>query len=271
MRGVSRESLAGAQERLETLLASGGADAAALGDDLFALTGVLAGSAGVRRAFADPSRDGEAKAALAARLFGGKVGDAALDLFSGLVRDRWAGGDDIVDATEGLAVSAVLASAERNGRLDAVEDELFRFGRTVGGDTGLRDAFSVRSEGADRKADLVRRLLDGRAAPETVRLAVHAATTPRGQRTEQALEGYVEAAARRRSQLVAHVVAALPLDEGQRSRLAQSLRRLYGRDIRVNVDVDPDVVGGLRVQVGGEVVDGTVSTRLDEARRRFAG
>jgi F-type H+-transporting ATPase subunit delta len=46
---------------------------------------------------------------------------------------------------------------------------------------------------------------------------------------------------------------------------------LYGAAIQLNVDVDPDVVGGLRVQVRGEVLDGTVSTRLDDARRRLAG
>lgn len=271
MRGASRQSVASAKERLETLLAQEGTDPSALGDDLFALTGVLGGNAGVRRAFTDPSRDGEAKADLARRLFEGKVGGESLDLFAGLVRDRWAAANDLVDAVEALAVSATLAAAERGGRLDAVEDELFRFARTVGGDTGLRDALSTRSEGADRKATLVRSLLAGKVGPETERLAVQAATLPRGHRTEQVLEGYVEAAAERRSQLVAHVVAALPLDETQRTRLAESLRRVYGRDIRVNVDVDPDVVGGLRVQVGGEVVDGTVSTRLDEARRRFAG
>jgi F-type H+-transporting ATPase subunit delta len=271
MRGSSRQSLVEAKERLETLLTSDGVDPARIGDDLFAITGVLAANAGVRRAFTDPSRDGEAKAGLAQRLFGGKVDGASLDLVAGAVRARWAGANDLVDAVETLAVSATLAGAERTGHLDSVEDELFRFARTVGGDTGLRDALSARSEGTERKATLVRTLLEGKVAPETVRLAVQAATLPRGQRTEQVLEGYVEAAAERRSQLVAQVVAALPLDEGQRSRLTEALRRTYGRDIRVNVDVDPDVVGGLRVQVGGEVVDGTVSTRIDEARRRFAG
>jgi F-type H+-transporting ATPase subunit delta len=66
------------------------------------------------------------------------------------------------------------------------------------------------------------------------------------------------------------VVAAAPLTAEQRSRLEASLQRRYGR-VRLNVDVDPSVIGGLRVQVGSELVDGTVSARLDEARRRLAG
>jgi len=165
----------------------------------------------------------------------------------------------------------VLAAAENAGRLDAVEDELFRFSRVVAADVGLRDAFSARSEGSERKSELVHRLLDGKAAPETARLAVQAAVAPRGLRTEQVLENFVEAAAYRRRQLVAEVISAVPLTERQRERLGAALRRIYGRPIRLNTDVDPAVVGGLRVQLAGEVIDGTVLARLDDARRRLAG
>ena len=282
MQGVSRATAAAGAESLEALLAAAARNApdlaarnapdpAVVGEQLFAVTDVLAGAAGLRRALTDPSREGEAKAALVARLFGGKLDGAVVDLLAGLVRGRWSRAGDLVDAIEGYAVSAVLAGAERSGRLDDVEDELFRFGRTVAGDQGLRDAFSSRTEGTARKAELVHTLLGGRAAPETLRLAVQAATRPRGLRTEQVLELFVEAAAERRRQLVAHVVAALPLTEQQRSRLAATLQRRYGRPIRLNIDVDPDVVGGLRVEVSGEVVDGTIAARLDEARRRLAG
>lgn len=275
LRGVSRASFAQAQERLETLLRGGGVGPAAaserLGDELFAVTTVLSGSAGVRRALTDPSRSGEAKVRLLDQLLAGKVSGLTMDLLAGLARSRWARPNDLVDAVESLAADVVLAGADVAGRLDAVEDELFRFSRTVGGDQGLRDAFSARTAGADRKGELVTRLLGGRVAPETVRLAVQAAAHPRGLRTEQVLEGYVEMAARRRRQVVAQVVAALPLDIEQRRRLGAALQRQYGRPVRLNVDVDPSVVGGLRVQVGGEVVDGTVSARLDEARRRLAG
>jgi len=271
MQGISRATFATGQESLEALLAGAGADLAAIGEDLFAVTGVLAANPALRRALTDPSRDGGAKAGLVTRLFDGKLGGGGVDLLAGLVRGRWSRTGDLVDAVEQYAVTAVLAGAERAGRLDDVEDELFRFARTIAGDQGLRDAFSARTEGVGRKAELVRSLLGGRAAPETVRLAVQAATLPRGLRTEQVLERYVDAAAERRRQLVAHVVAALPLTEQQRARLAAALQRQHGRPIRLNIDVDPAVVGGMRVEVGGEVVDGTIAARLDDARRRLAG
>lgn len=270
MRGVSQESLLEAQDRLETLLGSKGTDRAALGDALFGITDVLDASPGLRRALTDPARDGDAKASLVEQLFRGRVRDEAVDVVAGLVRARWGRSGDLVDAVESLAVSSVLASAEAAGRLEAVEDELFRFSRMVEADQALRDAFSYRTPGVERKSQLVRELLQGRAAPETVRLAQQAATHPRGLRTEQVLEHDVQAAAQRRQQVVAQVVAATPLTAEQRRRLEAALRRRYG-PVRLNIDVDPDVIGGLRVQIGSELVDGTVSARLDEARRRLAG
>ncbi len=272
MRGISRESQGSAAQRLESLLSTqDAAGAAQLGDDLFGITGALAGNPGLRRALTDPSRGAEAKVALVSGLFAGKVSPAALDLFSGVAGSRWSAPGDLVDATENLAVQTVLAGAEKSGRLDAVEDELFRFGRTVAGDQSLRDAFSARTEGDGRKAALVERLLGGKAAPETVRLAVQAAAAPRGLRTERVLESYVEAAAERRRQLVAEVIVAQPLTDEQRARLTAALLRIYDRPVRLNVDVDPSVVGGIRVSVGGEIIDGSVSGRLDQARRKLAG
>jgi F-type H+-transporting ATPase subunit delta len=270
MRGISAESLAAGRERLETLLASPGTDPSALGDELFAVTDVLSANPALRRALTDPARDGQAKAALAERVFAGRLSGPTVDVLAGLARSRWSEAGDLADAVETYATSALLAAADRSGRLDNVEDELFRFARTVEGDQGLRDAFSHRTAGTERKSELVRSLLQGRAAPETVRLAVQAAAHPRGLRTAQVLERYVEAAAERRRQVVAHVVAATPLTTEQRRRLEAALQRRYGR-VRLNVDVDPSVIGGLRVQVGSELVDGTVTARLDEARRRLAG
>jgi F-type H+-transporting ATPase subunit delta len=271
MHSASRESLGAARDRLETLLAGATADPARLGDDLFGVAALLAGNAGLRRALTDPSRTGEDKATLVRRLLAGQLSGPGVDLVAGLVRGRWAAPNDLTDAAETLGVTALLAGAERAGRLDAVEDELFRFSRTVSGNTGLRDAFSGRTSGPARKTELARSLLAGKAAPETVRLAVQAASAPRGLRTEQALEEYLAAAATRRQQLVAEVVAAVPLTEQQRTRLAASLRRIYGRDIRLNIDLDPEVVGGLRVQVAGELLDSTVLARLQSARRLLAG
>jgi len=270
MQGTSRGSLLSAQERLETLLGAGGSDPAAIGDALFAVTGLLDSSAALRRALTDPSRDGESKAALVSRLLDGKVEGSVVDLVAGMARSRWAQSRDLADALEQLAATATIASAEGSGELDRVEDELFRFRRTIDGDPQLRSALTDRTASGERKAALVSALLDGKVAPATLRLARQAVLAGRGLRLDAVLSSYADAAALRRQQLVAHVVVALPLDADQRERLTAALQRQYGRNVHLNVDVDPEVLGGIRVEIGDEVLDGTISRRLQEARRQLS-
>ncbi|GAB3486607.1 F0F1 ATP synthase subunit delta [Flexivirga lutea] len=270
MQGASRGSLLTVRQELNASLESG-ADATALGDELFAVSGVLGSSASLRRALTDPTAEEAGKASLVDRLFGGKVSDAAVQLLRRAVGQRWADERDLGDALEQLGVECTLTAAERAGRIDAVEDELFRFERTVAGDAGLRDALGDRRRSGEDKADLVGRLLEGKAAPETVRLARQAAANPGGRRVERVLESYVAVAAQLRDRLAATVTSAVELSEDDRSRLGHALARVYGRPVQLNVIVDPRIVGGLRVQVGDEVIDGTIATRLEEARRAMAG
>ena len=141
----------------------------------------------------------------------------------------------------------------------------------VTGNTGLREALWDRGRSAADKETLIGRLVQGKVAPETLRLARQAVHAPRGRHFDRVLETYVAVAAKRREQLTAVVTAAVPLDDTQRHRLAQALSGIYGKSVQVNVVLDPEVVGGIRVQVGDEVVDGTILRRLEEARRLLAG
>jgi F-type H+-transporting ATPase subunit delta len=271
MQGSSRPSLASAEERLEALLGAPDVDRTAAGDALFAVSALLDGNVSLRRALTDPSQPGEAKAGLATRLLEGKLPGGVVDLVAGMARSRWSQSRDLADALEQLAVTALVAAAQSEGRLDRVEDELFRFGRTVQADRELRAALGDRTASAERKRSLVDQLLAEKVAPETLRLARQAAVAPRGLNLEAALTRYGQVAARRREQLVAHVVVALPLEVAHRERLAAGLQRMYGHPVHLNVDVDPEVLGGIRVEIGDEVLDGTVGRRLDDARRRLAG
>jgi F-type H+-transporting ATPase subunit delta len=225
----------------------------------------------LRRVLTDPAQSGEAKADLARRLLDGRVGGESVDLITGMVRSRWSQSRDLVDSVEQLANSADLAAAERGGVLDDVEDELFRFGRIVSSTPDLRAALTDKRAGGDAKADLLRRLLGGRADPVTERLVVRLVAQPRGRSLEAGLDALSKLAAARRERMVAVVTSAVPLSDQQKQRLGAGLGRLYGRQVHLNLDVDPSVLGGLRVRVGDEVINGTIADRLDEATRRMAG
>ncbi|MFG3203052.1 F0F1 ATP synthase subunit delta [Streptomyces sp. NPDC048192] len=270
MNGASREALAAARERLDALTDSTSVDATALADELAAVTALLDREAGLRRVLTDPAKSAEAKAGLVQRLFGSQVSGPAADLVAGMVRSRWSQPRDLVDALEQLADVADLTAAEKRGNLDEVEDELFRFGRIVSSSTDLRAALTDRAAAREAKTELLHRLLGGRAKPITERLVTRLVTAPRGRSLEAGLESLSKLAAERRDRVVAVVTSAVPLSDGQKQRLGAALAKLYGRRMHLNLDVDPEVIGGIRVQVGDEVINGSLADRLDDAARRMA-
>ncbi|GAA3882864.1 F0F1 ATP synthase subunit delta [Streptomyces sp. NPDC003631] len=270
MNGASREALAAARERLDALTDSTSVDAAQLADELAAVTALLDREASLRRVLTDPAQSGEAKAELVQRLLGAQVSGPTADLVSGMVRTRWSQPRDLVDALEELANLADLTAAEKADALDDVEDELFRFSRIVSSDTGLRAALTDRAASASAKSELLRRLIGGRANVTTERLVTRLVTAPRGRSLEAGLESLSKLAAARRDRMVAVVTSAAPLSDTQKQRLGAALAKLYGRQMHLNLDVDPEVLGGIRVQVGDEVINGSIEDRLEDARRRMA-
>jgi F-type H+-transporting ATPase subunit delta len=269
MRGISRASLAEVKERLEPL--TGSADAAMmLGDELFSIAGVLASQSALRRAFTDPSRSAEARSRLVTTLLAGKVSEATFGLVAAAVAARWSAPGDLTDAIEQLAAQAIVAAAEHEGRLDELEDELFRFGRVVSSQPELRMALTNPFGSADAKRQLLDELLAAKTTPETLRLVTQAAVHPLGRSLDVSLDEYATLAARRRERLVAEVHVAVPLSEQQHEHLTSALARAYGHQVHLNVVLDPRVAGGMTVRVGDELIDGSVATRLAEARRRLA-
>ncbi|MGW4230468.1 F0F1 ATP synthase subunit delta [Streptomyces sp. NPDC004980] len=271
MNGASREALAAARERLDALTDSTSVDAAKLAEELAAVTALLHREVSLRRVLTDPSQGGEAKAELAGRLLSGQVGGEAVDLVSGMVRSRWSQSRDLVDSVEELANTADLTAAQRSGVLDDVEDELFRFGRIVGSDKGLRSALTSRTASTAAKGELLRSLLGGKTQPVTERVVTRLVTQPRGRSLEAGLESLSKLAAERRDRMVAVVTSAVPLSDRQKQRLGAALAKIYGRQMHLNLDVDPAVLGGISVRVGDEVINGTIAERLEEATRRMAG
>ncbi|MGW0708877.1 F0F1 ATP synthase subunit delta [Streptomyces sp. NPDC002643] len=268
--GASREAAAAATERLDALTDATSVDAGRLADELAAVTALLDREVSLRRVLTDPAQAGEAKADLAGRILGGQIGGETADLVAGLVRSRWSQSRDLVDVLEELANLADLTAAQRAGTLDDVEDELFRFGRIVSSNTELRAALTDRAAGTTAKGELLRSLLGGRAKATTERLVTRLVTAPRGRSLESGLESLSKLAAERRNRMVAVVTSAVPLSDTQKQRLGAALAKLYGRQMHLNLDVDPEVVGGIRVQVGDELINGSIADRLEDAGRRLA-
>jgi F-type H+-transporting ATPase subunit delta len=272
MEASTRAALAQVRERLsEQSRGAAGPALLALADELFAVARLLDSQLTLRRALSDASGKPEERAQLVQRLFASRLSPAALDLLETVARQRWSHPIDLVDAATQLATEASLDAADARGELDDVEDELFRFGRIVGGDQELARILSDRSATAEGKSALLDTLLARRVSPVTEQLLRNVLTGPHAGHAEAVIERLSEVASRRRGQSVARVTSAVALAPAQEQRLTEVLGRLYGRAIGLQVTVDPSVLGGLVVQVGDEVIDGSIAHRLEAARRRLAG
>lgn len=269
MAGGLREALARLRERVAVLTSSEGSET--LPADLLAVVQLLDREPRLRNAMSDPSLEASRREGLARTVLAGKVGRAALEVVEEAARQRWARARNLVDALEVTAARAAFASAEGRGAIDRVEEDVFRFGRLVRGDDRLRSVLTAQSTPAAARRALVGDLLEGRADATSVMLLQHVVAVPRGRTPEEAVDELSALAAERREQLLAQVTVATELTAEQEQRLTAALTRLYGREVKLHVDVDPQVVGGVRVVVGDEVVDGTTAHKLEQARRRLVG
>jgi F-type H+-transporting ATPase subunit delta len=269
MRGASRASYAELREQLDAAVPDA-AVAERVGDELFAVVRLLDSEHGLRRALADPAKVPQEKAAVVGRLLHGQVSEQTEDIVAEAAAARWATPSDMADAVEQLATEALTLSAQFGDTLDDLEDDLFRFGRLVSGQPGLREALTGPA-GVDAKGSLLASLLTGKVSQPSLALITQVLTHPRGRSPQAALDLCGQIAARRREQLIAVVRVATELTAAQRRRLATTLAAAYGHEVHLNVVHDPAVIGGMSVQIGDELIDGTAASRLAAVRRRLAG
>lgn len=237
------------------------------GEQLLAASRTIAGSLQLRAVLSDPSIDATSKTDLLTRVFG-RLDPAAATLLGALVAERWSTQDQLVDGVEEIGLRAIAAAA---GADSGVEAELFSVARLVAADPELELALGSKLGDADRKAALVDALLAGKASPAALVIVRHLVQSPRGRRIGELLGGTAEIVADAAGRIVATVTAAAPLTPAQLTRLERSIVTQYGREARIDLVIDPAVLGGLRVQVGDEVVDGTIAARLSDLRLQLAG
>jgi len=201
-------------------------------------------------------------------LLDGKVDRAVVDLVAEAATLRWAGGRTFAAALERQAVRAQLITADRRSELEDTEDQLFRFARLVESSPDLRNVLGDRAIDLGRRQELVEGLLKGRTTDSTIVLAKRAVLA-RERTFGQTIEGYITLAAAQKNRAVATVRVAKPLSSDQRNRLRAGLSQKIGREVTIQEVIDPDILGGVRVELGDEVFEGTVADRLESARRLF--
>jgi len=272
LRSASRESLAALVEKFDEVAADLGPDQlSSVADDLASVAKLLARESVLTRHLADPADDPTPKVGLLETLLEGKVGDTSLEVLKAAVSGRWSSDANLVDAIEHVARLALLVRAEREDVAGDVEEQLFRFGRILDAEPRLVALLSDYSAPAEGRVKLLRDVLDSGSGVNatTVQLLSQTVELLRGERADDAVLDLAELAVARRGEVVAHVSAAADLSDAQRTRLTEVLTRIYGHPVSLQLHINPELLGGLNIAVGDEVIDGTLSSKLAAAETKL--
>ncbi|HLP23916.1 MAG TPA: F0F1 ATP synthase subunit delta [Microbacteriaceae bacterium] len=232
---------------------------------LFDVAGVVGGSTALLAALTSFDTDSAPKVALVKQLFG-SLGSTERALVEGLVTSRWSDSADLLAALEELGIRAAASSAHVD-----IDGELLAFERAVQSDHELELALGSKLSPTPAKLVAVDALLGKKAAPATVAVVRQLVSQPRGRRIGEMLRSAAEIAADEKGYALAHVSTANALSDPQRERLEQTLTARAGRKVRLNVVVDAALIGGLKVQIGDDVIDGSIAARLGDLRLKLVG
>ncbi|OBF86359.1 F0F1 ATP synthase subunit B/delta [Mycobacterium sp. 852002-51163_SCH5372311] len=274
LRSSSRLALGNVVERFETI--AGNLDDQGLeklADELVKVASMLNREIVVTRYLTVPAEDSGPRVRLIERILDGKVADPTLDMLRAAVSERWSANRDLVDAIEHLSRQALLKVAENEGRIDEVEDQLFRFSRLLEAQPRLAILLGDHTSPAEGRISLLRNVLksaSGRGNRLTNALLAHTVELLRGHQTaDEAVEFLAESAVARRGEIVAQVSAAADLTDAQRTRLTEVLSRIYDHPVAVQLQINDELLGGLLISVGDEVIDGTLKSRLTAAEAQL--
>lgn len=267
MASSTRQSLVQAKAALTPLLAKADLKFA---EEIFAIGQAVACSTQLRSILSDPSAEQKAKAGALTAVFGKGVSTNALEFATVVVSLRWSTGQDLVSAFEQLAVYAVAAISANTKQIANVETELFAFKQAVDSDQDLQFALGDRLANETAKLALIDTLTKGKVSDEAAVLIRHAATGANHRRVSVVLEQFGKQVSAYAERLVATVTVANPISQPQLEKLAGILAKSYGHSLKLNVEVDPAILGGIKVQVAGEILDGSLASRLNNAKLQLA-
>jgi F-type H+-transporting ATPase subunit delta len=267
MASSTRQALAAAKEAISPLL--GKADLL-FAEELFTIGAAIASSIQLRNLLSDPSGEEKSKQGALAAVFGKAISKDALTFANKLSGLRWSKGSDLVSAFEQMGVYVVASIASRDKTLAELEDQLFAARSVVDSSQELQQALSSRQASVESKVELVSALFKGKLSAASALLVRFAVIGSRQHKLSEVLEAFGKQVSAVADRLVATVTVAAPLSAAQQNRLEAALSASYGTELNLNVEIDPSILGGVKVQVSGEIIDGSVAARLNQAKLQLA-
>lgn len=258
MGSASREALVQARSALSGTVAAG------TGAELLEASAQIERNPGLAAVLGDPSAEVAGKTRLVERVFGGASADARAILVAA-VTARWSTVDEFVAGVEELGIRAeALGNA-------TLADDLLSAADVIDGSHELQLSLGSKLAEPGKKVALAEKLFAGKLDASAVTVVSHLVANPRGRRVDVALRRAAQIAADERGAELATVTVAAPLSAEQHDRLSRLLAESAGRSVKITTVVDPSVIGGVRIQLADDVIDGSVRARLDDLRQKLAG
>jgi F-type H+-transporting ATPase subunit delta len=262
MGAQTRQSLVAAR----SFLVGSAATSRELAMNLFAAALGLSSSPALRGALCDAVAEPVAKGALASKAFASLSADAK-KLIGQLVSLRWSRPEDLQGALEDLGIRGLAGSA---GQSTDLVGELLAISSVIHSDSELELTLGSKRVPAPHKTRLLSALLGTKVSVEALAIANHLVSDPRGRRSGAMLLFAAETVADHHGKGLAVVTVAKPLSSAQKSHVEGLLRQHYGKDHYLAEVHNPDVIGGLKIRVGNDVIDGSIQTRLQDLRTQLA-
>lgn len=259
-------NLAEGRSVLETVVTS--ADADVIGAELLNAADLISGNSGLLRAFTDQSRSSADRGRLAEKVFAQHCTEAALSVVRTIVVQHWSNPKAFLDALEELGVAAYLLGARQRAELRLVQSELFAVTQLLSDSRDLRIQLSELGRGtAGARAALMGKILGDSVQPTTRALVQRAVERSHHGRLLQTLREYEKQAAELGGTQLVTVATARDLTGSQRERMKNLVERQLGHPVTLAVAVDPDLVGGFRINYGEEAVDSSIRSDIAKAKR----
>ncbi len=233
-----------------------------LAGELFAFANTLQSSAQLRSLLSDPSAEPAGKERVIESVFAAASAKAK-ELAKYSANLRWSSARDMAAAFELIGVRSI---ASQSKSLDALQAELFEIQQVVSQDSELELTLSTTRFSSQAKQELVEKLFSGKVKADALALVRQAVFSRTYKRFAEVIEQYGLWIAEFAGESVAHVKVARAISDQQLTRLSSALAKAFGRELQLNVEINPEIVGGVHVTVNGEVIDGTVLTKLVNAR-----
>lgn len=269
MRGVSAKSLQSVLRRAAEST-SANTPSTEIASELFEAVRVIDSSNQLVRLLSDPGRDEDLKADVVRRLFGGRVSEAALEVLLEASRCTWSEQNHLLEGIEFAGVSLVLDEARGRGTAHTVEEELFQVARLVEDTPELSEAFDSKRDDVPARVGITERLLGGKVDEATVSLAAQAVSFEPEAKVPARLLEFANFASAERDRRSGVVTSAIALSPEQQERLTRILSARYGGELSLNYEIDPSVIGGLRITIGDDLYDATIFGRVRDARERIS-